>query len=148
MHKEIIVFILNSKKEVLLQKRSATKLHHPNKWALCSGHVEGFDEDFECAAIRELKEELGLDVSKEELSLIDTKEMVDNHNDKHITKYYIFYTDKNSDEFILQKEELSEVKWYNLEEVIKMMENKDETIVFSDNMLSVLKELGEQYESR
>ena len=62
MHKEIIVFILNSKKEVLLQKRSATKLHHPNKWALCSGHVEGFDEDFECAAIRELKEELGLDV--------------------------------------------------------------------------------------
>ena len=35
------IFIVNNKKQVLLQKRSATKKIKPNMWAMCSGHVKG-----------------------------------------------------------------------------------------------------------
>ncbi|MBQ6497700.1 MAG: NUDIX domain-containing protein [Bacilli bacterium] len=142
MHREVIIYIINNKKEILLQKRSSTKKHHPNKWALCSGHVEDFDEDFEAAAVRELNEELGLIISKEELELVFIKELVDDSKDKHITKYYVLHTDKNENDFVLQKEELSEVKWYEITKVIDMMENKSQDIVFSDSMLTILKSIN------
>ena len=66
LHNEIAVFVLNDKNQVLLQKRSANKRFNPNKWALCAGHVEAY-ESLEDAAIREIKEEIGLDISKEDL---------------------------------------------------------------------------------
>ena len=42
----------------------------------------------------------------------------------------------------LQKEELSEVKWYEITKVIDMMENKSQDIVFSDSMLTILKSIN------
>ena len=143
MHREVIIFILNNN-QILLQKRSPEKKHHPNKWALCSGHVEAFDDSFEAAAVRELNEELGLIVSKEELRLIDTKEVTDSDNNVHITKYYNYYTNKNENEFVLQEEELSEVKWYNINTVINMMEREDDSIVFSNKMLELLKKINKE----
>ena len=125
MHREVIIYIINNKKEILLQKRSSTKKHHPNKWALCSGHVEDFDEDFEAAAVRELNEELGLIISKEELELVFIKELVDDSKDKHITKYYVLHTDKNENDFVLQKEELSEVRWFSMGELQHMVAIKE-----------------------
>lgn len=35
-HFEVIVFVLNDKKQVLLQKRSSNKKYFPNKWTLLS----------------------------------------------------------------------------------------------------------------
>ena len=40
LHNEIAVFIINDRKQVLLQKRSPNKKFYPNKWALCAGHVD------------------------------------------------------------------------------------------------------------
>ena len=40
LHWEVAVFIINDKKQVLLQKRAATKRFNPNKWGLCAGHVD------------------------------------------------------------------------------------------------------------
>ena len=39
LHNEVGIFIINNNKQVLLQKRSATKRFSPNKWGLCAGHV-------------------------------------------------------------------------------------------------------------
>ena len=62
LHWEIAVLIVNKNREVLLQKRAATKRFNPNKWGLCAGHVDAY-ESLENAAIREIKEEIGIDVS-------------------------------------------------------------------------------------
>ena len=46
-HWEISVFLINDKKELLLQKRAATKRMNPNMWGSCAGHVdsgEGIEE--------------------------------------------------------------------------------------------------------
>ena len=141
IHKEVIVFVLNDKNEVLLQKRSANKKHFPNKWTVLSGHVEDFDESFEAAAVRELKEEIGLNVNISELKYLAENEVIKEDNSKHITKYYSIISNKKEDEYIIQTEELSEVKWYSCIDFINMMENNDERLVFSPKILEVFKNM-------
>ena len=140
--KEIIVFILNDNNQVLLQKRSTNKKYHPNKWSVLSGHIEEFDVSFEDAAVREIKEELGIDILKDYLIKIGQKEKILNDNSIHITYFYYTKINKNKTEFIIQKEELSEVKWYDINTVIDMVTNKNEELLITDKMFEVLKEIN------
>lgn len=58
-HKAVAVFIINSKKQVLLQKRSKNKKMWPDMWDISAGgHVLAGEFGFQ-AIIREIKEELG-----------------------------------------------------------------------------------------
>src|SRR5476649_1258680 len=60
LHRAVHVLLFNSRGEVYLQRRSATKDTYPNRWTTsCSGHVDA-GEDYDTAVIRELAEELGL----------------------------------------------------------------------------------------
>lgn len=65
-HREIAVWIMNEKGEILLQKRAANKRQEPNKWAICAGHVEA-GESVEDSMIREIEEELGIKVNMNQL---------------------------------------------------------------------------------
>lgn len=142
LHNEVAVFIINNNKQVLLQKRSANKRFNPNKWALCAGHVDA-NESLENAALRELKEEVALEIPLEELHPIAEREFTLGDSNSHIT--YFFYTKSNKSEadFIIQKEELSEVKWFDLDEVINMIKEEDKTIVFKKNRLYIFEALKE-----
>ena len=63
-HRTAHVWIMNDKKELLLQKRSATKKSHPNFWDISgAGHIRAGETVIE-GAIRELKEELGVEVRR------------------------------------------------------------------------------------
>ena len=77
---EVIVFLLNNQNQVLLQKRSQFEKHNPNKWSICAGHVEEFDTSLENAVVREVKEELNIDIL--ESSLIS---MMENKDDSMIS---------------------------------------------------------------
>lgn len=59
LHRAFSIFIFNSKKEMLLQRRAAAKYHSPGLWtnACCSHPRPG--EDTANAAARRLREELG-----------------------------------------------------------------------------------------
>ena len=61
LHREIAVIIQNENGEYLVQKRSSNKKGAPNMWSFTTGHVE-LGEDYETTAIREIKEELGIDI--------------------------------------------------------------------------------------
>lgn len=143
LHNEIAVFVINDNKQVLLQKRSANKRFNPNKWGLCSGHVDA-NESLEDAAIREIKEEIGLDVTKEDLHKYGEKELTLRETNSHIIYFYYIKTNKNANEFTIQTEELSEVKWFDIDDVINMIINKDDSTVFDEKRLNLfigLKEL-------
>ena len=131
LHHEIVVCIVNDNREVLLQKRSANKRYNANKWAVLAGHVDA-KESLEDAALREIKEELGVSVQKRELIPLGI------HN---LTYYYFVKSNLKEDDFVLQKEELSAVKWVPINEVITRILNRDDTLVFNEFMLSLFKKI-------
>lgn len=140
LHNEVAVFIINDKKQVLLQKRSANKRFNPNKWALCAGHVDA-GESLESAALRELKEEIGIDIDINNLKPFAEREFTIRDSNSHITYFYYTKSNLNERDFIIQKEELSEVKWFNIDEVIDMIKSKDDSTVFREERLSLFEEL-------
>lgn len=62
-HRIVHVLVFNSQGEMLLQKRSEKKAFCPGHWSTSiGGHVQS-GETYEAAALREAKEELGIDVA-------------------------------------------------------------------------------------
>ena len=129
LHNEIAVFIINDNNQVLLQKRSASKRFDPNKWALCAGHVDS-GESLSSAAIREIKEEVGITITERELHPYKEREFIIKESNSHINYYYYIKSNKDEVDFVIQEEELSEVKWFDIDKVIEMIRNHDESIVF------------------
>lgn len=59
-HRAVHIFVFNQFGELFLQRRSPSKDRHPRLWdSSAAGHVDA-GEDYDEAAIRELKEELGV----------------------------------------------------------------------------------------
>ena len=67
----IYILIRNDKNEVLLQRRQGTKLW-PGFLALPAGHVDEGENVYE-AFVREAKEELGIEVSKNDIIIFYLK---------------------------------------------------------------------------
>lgn len=113
--------------DVLLQKRSDNKDSNPGCYDISSaGHIKAGD-GYLNSAIRELREELGMEASQEELvqcyvrrvryeAIFHGKEFRDNQ----VTRVYrMKRNDINIENLTLQKEEVSSVIWMDLEECIK-----------------------------
>ena len=140
LHWEISVFLINDKKEVLLQKRAATKKMNPNMWGSCAGHVDS-GEGIEETALRELEEEIGIKFSIDDLHVLEEMQVTKKEINSHLTRvYYVYY---NGNDFNIQTEELSEVKWFNIEDVINMIKNNDDTITFKMDRLYLFEKLKE-----
>lgn len=60
LRRNVRVFILNSKDEMLITKRSKTLKIHPGFWAQSAGGAVSSGEKYEDAAKRELLEEVGI----------------------------------------------------------------------------------------
>jgi isopentenyl-diphosphate Delta-isomerase len=63
MHRAVHVLVSNSRGQIFLQKRSLKKDRQPGLWdSSSSGHVDS-GEDYDACAVRELREEIGLELS-------------------------------------------------------------------------------------
>jgi isopentenyl-diphosphate Delta-isomerase len=63
LHRAVATFLRSSNKDILLQRRSESDVWLPGKWTISStGHIKS-GEDPIFSAVREAKEELGLDVT-------------------------------------------------------------------------------------
>lgn len=115
-HLVVHVYPVNSKKELLIQKRLDTISWKPGYWAATGGSAI-VGEDAWTACKRELKEELGIDATKENSSLI----MMDKRHD-HFSTIWIVRTDIKLHELKLQPEEVADAKWVTHEEIKEMIE--------------------------
>ena len=62
MHRAVHVLVFNAAGQIFLQKRSMKKDRQPGLWdSSTSGHVDS-GEDYDACAVRELREEIGLEV--------------------------------------------------------------------------------------
>lgn len=127
-HGSIHLIIINKDKtKVLLQKRSSNKDLYPNMWDISvGGHISSGESD-EVAVKRELKEELGIDSNQNEIKFVKKykEELNDNNIDnKEVVSLFILYSDFDIEKLELQKEEVSEVKWFTKEEMEILIKNK------------------------
>ncbi|MCF8057288.1 MAG: NUDIX hydrolase YfcD [Desulfocapsa sp.] len=60
IHRASYILVFNSRKELFLQKRTATKDLYPSCWDVAAGGVVLAGESYEESAARELAEELGV----------------------------------------------------------------------------------------
>ena len=130
----VMIAIQNSKGEFLMQKRVESK---GGDWGVTGGHPKSGETPIE-GIITEVKEELGLDFSKENFIEYDS-----GCDGKDCYKMYFINKDIDPKDITIQKEELSEVRWFSIEELTHMVEtnelNEDQISCF----LKVCKYLGE-----
>lgn len=130
-HRTAHIWIINDKNELLLQKRSAKKESYPNCWDIsAAGHIRA-GESVEQGALRELKEELGVTINKNELMYINTIKDIEDNKNHEFAYIYLVKADKKIEEYVFEDEEVSEVKYVyfkTLEEMVKERE-KDLLII-------------------
>lgn len=131
-HRSVHIWIINSKSEVLLQKRSPFVDNHPNEWDISSaGHVS-VGEDYITSALREIKEEIGLSLVPEDLIQIGTvKQMTkrEGYINNEINPVYLVKMDLDPTKIKKQFEKVSEVKFMPHKELEKFIKEEDPSFV-------------------
>ena len=128
-HRAAHIWIYNSKGEVLLQLRAKDKDIGPDTWDLsAAGHI-GAGEDPIISALREIQEEVGLNLKTEDLELykIMPEKMTFNglvNNEFHYV--YLFKYDGDISNLKMQEEELQEMKFISIEVIEKGLKENPE----------------------
>ena len=115
------IFILNSKNELLLPKRSMNRRLFPGKFDFsCAEHVQS-GESYDHAALRGLKEELNLvNVQIKDIGKINP--MVEKVSG-FAEIYQVIYKDNIQD---YDKEGIEKLEWIKLEKIKKMIKSNPE----------------------
>ena len=100
---------------LLIQKRSLRK---DGKYASTGGHAKTGENSTQ-AMMTEIKEELGVDVSESELEVFS-----EGCDGVDCYKMYYLKTDYDLNDFVIQKEELTEVRWFSMQELQNMVKQK------------------------
>ena len=115
--------------EVLLQMRCQAKDSFPGCYDISSaGHIPA-GCDFVESALRELREELGVDARAEDLHECGLRRFrfeAEFHGkpfkDNQVSKVFCLWLDKEAEDFNVQKSEIDYVKWFDLGEAIRAVD--------------------------
>lgn len=131
-HRTAHVWIINDKNELLLQKRSTRKKSHPNCWDISgAGHIKAGEAIID-GAIRELKEELGIEIEEKSLQYITTIKSTKNPKNMEFQYVYLLKCNKKIEEYIFEDGEVSEVKYIFYKDLEKMVEEKVEGLLIHE----------------
>lgn len=116
----IHICIFNNEGKMLIQQRSPSKKTNPNIWDISIGGCVQAGETSQDAAARELGEELGL---KHNFS--STIPFFTLNFDGGFDDYYLIEKDTDIiNEISFTDNEVSQVKWASLEEILSMIDDK------------------------
>ena len=139
LHAGVQCWVMNTKGEILLQKRAAIKVHSSGKWDVsfgghCTRVAEGQDI-YLANAVKEGREELGLNINPDNLiKLGSARYTSQNGKNREILHVYLLrVSDDVKFEFI--DGEVAEVKWMQPAEVYyNIMDNRAE---YANRMVAI-----------
>lgn len=108
----VMIFMENVDGRFLIQKRSKSK---GGKWATTGGHPKAGEDSIQ-GLLTEVKEELNLDISKENIQLLKTK-----IGHGFICDLYYVKMNINLNDIICQEEEVTDVKLSTIDEIKEMI---------------------------
>ena len=131
-HRTAHIWIMNNKKELLLQKRSPTKKSHPNCWDISgAGHIRAGETVLQ-GAIRELKEELGVSSKEDELNFISIVKSTKDPKNCEFGYVYLLECNNQIEEYNFEDNEVSEVKYVYFEDLEKMVADRVEGLLIHE----------------
>lgn len=133
-HRAVHIWFINSKGELLIQKRAAKKVNWPNHWDISvGGHVEAGQTTF-TAAIREIKEETGFILTPEDLEFLFTQKHSSihggkNYNNNEFDETFLVSKEFDIDALSFSRDEISEFKFIPWRELKEKVAAKDPILV-------------------
>lgn len=119
------LWITNSNGDILLAQRAFTKKNDPGKWGpSVSGTIEE-GESYDDNIIKEISEEIGLNLTIDNLQK-GPKLFRNRKSGDCFCQLYFYKTDKQISEFIIQKVEVEQIKWFKKDELRKIILDKPE----------------------
>jgi isopentenyl-diphosphate delta-isomerase type 1 len=119
MHRATHVLVFNQRGQVFLQKRSMKKDRQPGLWdSSASGHVDS-GEEYDACAVRELREEIGLQVAEVPQRLFKLAASPET-DQEHVWVYRC----EAEGPFQLHPEEIERGGWFEPQEVTRWMNER------------------------
>lgn len=147
-HRAVYAFIIDDKGNILLQKRSENKKLWPNMWDVTvGGHVDA-GEFGRQALIREVKEELGIEIKDDDVKYLISSTSINEQGDiinKHYNEYYLITKNIDISDIKIQKEEVSEVRYFSKDELLKRISNNYEGLTDKTGPWNFLEKILERY---
>ncbi len=144
-HRAAHIWIYNSKGEVLVQLRSKIINLCPNMWdTSVAGHVSSGEEPI-TSALREIKEEIGLEVKKDDLEFVKVRKykgVLNEIKNNEIDYVYFLKFDGNASKLVLQKEEVQKTTFRDVEELKEDLEkNPDKFVPHGNYWFEIIAEI-------
>ena len=119
-HRIVRVFLFNAKGEVLMTRRAAHLVASPGKWnESCSGHVDE-GESYEEAALRELREEVGVSGTKL-TPIVKIKHSDTDDPSRRKNRFHMIFTGRYEGVVHFDPKEVSEVRWVLPDELLEWL---------------------------
>ena len=136
----------NGRIQVLLQKRAAHKDSHPGCYDISSaGHIPA-GVDYSPSAIRELKEELGIDAEEKDLVFCADRKIAwddqfhgEPFRDRQISRVFLMWLDLAEEQFHVDADEVESVRWMDFEECCRGVEHNLFCNCIAQEELEILK---------
>ena len=118
-HQVVHVCIFNSKNQMLIQQRTPDKKGWPNLWDFSiGGHVDAGETPIQ-GAMRELKEELGIDID-----LSNERPFFTINFERGFDDFFLIQAEPDLINLKLQVSEVQSVQWATLDQIKKMLQDK------------------------
>ena len=147
-HRAVYAFIIDEDGNILLQKRSANKKLWPNLWDVTvGGHVDA-GEFGRQALIREVKEELGIEIKDDDIKYLIGSTSINVQGDiinKHYNECYLITKNIDVTNIRIQPEEVSEVKYFSKDELLKRISNNYDGLTDKTGPWNFLEKILERY---
>lgn len=134
-HLVVHVCIFNQKGEMLIQQRQYFKEGWPNLWDVTMSGSALKGETSQQAAMREVKEELGLDID-----LTNCRPSLTNHFEQGFDDIYLIHQEVDLSKLHLQYEEVQDVKWASQQEILKLMK-EGQFIPYYESLINLFFEM-------
>lgn len=114
-------WIINRENKILFTRRSLNKTH-PGKWEPTGGLLTS-GEDSLSGMKREIKEEIGLDIKDNEITLINTQVEIEEHEFVNILRdVYLIRKDITEKDLVFADNEVIDAKFLTIEELISYID--------------------------
>lgn len=147
-HRAVYAFIIDDNKNVLLQKRSNQKKLWPNMWDVTIGGHVSKGEFGRQALIREAKEELGIDISDDDIKYLIGSTSINIKGDiinKHYNECYLITKNIDLSKIKLQQEEVAEIKYFSKNEILNKISNNYQDLTDKTGAWNFLEKILNNY---